>query len=121
MKKVIVGSLWLSPLYSLGRVKAYFKGQDLSESVTEGTGGFDDFADGTRFEMPFFVFQGERDVITPATRAREFFDAVEAPVKAFELIGDASHFAALHRPERFLELLLQHVRPAVTAGRNVGA
>ncbi|MFE2857140.1 alpha/beta fold hydrolase [Streptomyces lavendulae] len=121
VKKVIVGSLWLSPLYSLGRVKAYFKGQGFSEPLTEGTGGFDDFADGTRFEVPFFVFQGERDVITPAARARLFFDAVEAPVKAFELIGDASHFAALRRPDRFLELLLQHVRPVVTAGRNATA
>ncbi|WP_328926249.1 alpha/beta hydrolase [Streptomyces sp. NBC_00190] len=113
VKKVILGSLWLSPLYSLGRVKAYFKGQGFSESVTEGASEFDDWADGTRFEMPFFIFQGAQDVITPAARAKAYFDAVEAPVKGFELIEDASHFASFRRPERFLELLLTHVRPAV--------
>ncbi|WP_405921520.1 alpha/beta fold hydrolase [Streptomyces sp. NBC_00122] len=113
VKKVILGSLWLSPLYSLGRVKAYFKGQGFSESVTEGASEFDDWADGTRFEMPFFIFQGAQDVITPTARAKAYFDAVEAPVKGFELIEDASHFASFRRPERFLELLLTHVRPAV--------
>ncbi|MER7826734.1 alpha/beta hydrolase [Streptomyces sp. NPDC096097] len=115
VKKVIIGSLWLSPLYTLGRIKAYFGGQRFSESVTEGASDCDDRADGTRFEMPFFVFQGALDVITPAARAKAYFDAVEAPVKAFELIEDAGHFAALRRPDRFLDLLLTHVRPAVTA------
>ncbi|MCX4963134.1 alpha/beta fold hydrolase [Streptomyces virginiae] len=119
VKKVIIGSLWLSPLYTLGRIKAYFGGQGFSEPVTEGASEFDDLADGTRFEMPFFIFQGALDVITPAARAKAYFDAVEAPVKAFELIEGASHFAALRRPDRFLDLLLTHVRPAVTtAGRE---
>ncbi|MFF3673767.1 alpha/beta fold hydrolase [Streptomyces sp. NPDC002120] len=116
VKKVIIGSLWLSPLYSLGRIKAYFQGQGFSAPVTEGTGALDDWADGTRFELPFFVFQGAHDVITPAARAQAYFDAVEAPVKAFALIEDASHFAALRHPERFLELLLTHVRPHVRSG-----
>ncbi|MER5811538.1 hypothetical protein ABT143_25700 [Streptomyces sp. NPDC002033] len=56
-----------------------------SEQITEGATGFDDWADGTRFEIPFFLFQ------------------------------DCSHFAAFRRPERFLDLLLTQVRPAVTA------
>lgn len=114
VKKVVLGSMWLSPLYTLGRVKAYFQGQAFSETVTAGTAGFDDWADGTRFEIPFFVFQGALDVITPAARAKAYFDAVEAPVKGFELIEEASHFAWVRRPERFLELLLTHVRPLVT-------
>ncbi|MFJ7158727.1 alpha/beta fold hydrolase [Streptomyces sp. NPDC101118] len=117
MKKVVLGSMWLSPLYSPRLMKAYFQGQGFSATVTEGTAGFDDWADGTRFEVPFFVFQGDRDVITPTARARAFFDAVEAPVKAFALIEDASHFASFRHPDRFLELLLTHVRPVVTGAR----
>ncbi|MFH7595819.1 alpha/beta hydrolase [Streptomyces racemochromogenes] len=121
LKKVVLGSMWLSPLYSPGKIAAYFKGQGFSEPVVTGTHGFDDWADGTRFEIPFFVFQGALDVITPAARARAYFDAVEAPVKGFALIEDASHFAALRRPDRFLELLLAHVRPVVAAGRAPAA
>ncbi|WP_330261715.1 alpha/beta fold hydrolase [Streptomyces sp. NBC_00539] len=148
LKKVVLGSMWLSPLHTLRDLRDYFKGQHFSERVAEGTTGLtddhrgdqaDDHADdhtddqaddqaddpadetadetGTRFEVPFFVFQGELDVLTPPERAKAFFDAVEAPLKHFALIGGASHFASFRRPEAFLELLLTHVRPAVTAER----
>ncbi|MFD3535925.1 alpha/beta fold hydrolase [Streptomyces sp. NPDC058664] len=121
MKKVVMGSLWLSPLHSLRELGHFVKGMSFSERVTAGTSGFDDWADGTAFELPFFLFQGEKDVLTPPDRARRFFDDVQAPVKAFALIEDCSHFAAFRRPERFLELLLAHVRPIVTAGESAAA
>lgn len=113
MKKVVMGSLWFSPLHSLRELGHFVKGMSLSERITESTAGFDDWADGTRFELPFFVFHGEKDVIASPERVRRFFDDVQAPVKAFALIEDSSHFAAFRRPERFLELLLTHVRPVV--------
>ncbi|MFI9060249.1 alpha/beta fold hydrolase [Streptomyces sp. NPDC053429] len=118
LKKVVLGSMWLSPLHTLRDLRDYFKGQKFSERVAEGATGPDgDRGDGTRFEVPFFVFQGELDVLTPPERAKAFFDAVEAPVKHFALIGGASHFASFRRPEAFLELLLTHVRPVITAER----
>ncbi|MFE1560405.1 alpha/beta fold hydrolase [Streptomyces sp. NPDC058734] len=115
VKKVILGSMWLSPLHSLRTIAAYFKAQAFSETVIPGSHDIDVWADGTTFEIPFFVFQGAHDVITPASRAKAYVDAVDAPRKAFALIEDASHFAALRHPDRFLTLLLTHVRPAVTA------
>ncbi|MFD9337936.1 alpha/beta fold hydrolase [Streptomyces sp. NPDC060028] len=118
IKKVVLGSMWLSPLHSLRDLRDFFRGQSFSERVTEGTAGLDDRADGTRFQIPFFIFQGELDVLTPTASARAFFEEVEAPVKHFAVIEGASHFASFRRPERFLELLLTHVRPAVAgAGR----
>ncbi|WSJ71909.1 lysophospholipase [Kitasatospora sp. NBC_01302] len=69
--------------------------------------------------MPFFVFQGEHDVLTPPAPAKRFFDDVSAPVKEFALIEGASHFASFRRPERFLDLMLTKVRPAVT-GELIG-
>ncbi|MFB6522071.1 alpha/beta fold hydrolase [Streptomyces sp. NPDC056401] len=114
LKKVVLGSMWLSPLHSLRDLRDFFRGQNFSEQITEGTADFDDLADGTRFEIPFFVFHGEHDVITPTASAKAFFDEVEAPVKQFALIEDCSHFASFTRPDRFLELLQTHVRPALT-------
>ncbi|MGW6709515.1 alpha/beta fold hydrolase [Streptomyces sp. NPDC054956] len=114
IKKVVLGSMWLSPLHSLRDLRDYFRGQSFSERITEGTAGFDDRADGTRFEIPFFVFQGEHDVLTPTAAAKAFVDEVEAPVKHFAVIEECSHFASFRRPERFLELLLTHVAPAIT-------
>lgn len=92
-----------------------------SEQVTTGTSGFDDWADGTKFDLPFFLFQGEKDVLTSPELARRFFDDVQAPVKGFALIEDCSHFAAFRRPEQFLELLLAHVRPVVVSESAVAS
>jgi hypothetical protein len=41
---------------------------------------------GTRFDLPFFLFQGESDVITLTTLATEYFVEVEAPGKDLALI-----------------------------------
>ncbi|MFI6848556.1 alpha/beta fold hydrolase [Kitasatospora sp. NPDC050467] len=116
MKSVVMKSLWFSPLHSLGELGTLGKGMKLSERILPATAGFDDRADGTRFDLPFFVFQGDRDVLTPTNRAKRFFDDVQAPVKEFALIEDASHFASFQHPDRFLELMLAKVRPVVTGG-----
>ncbi|MFE2878205.1 alpha/beta fold hydrolase [Streptomyces roseus] len=114
LKRVVLHSLWFSPLHSLRDIGRYFAGMKFSARLTPALAAFDDRADGTRFQLPFYVFQGDRDVVTPAERARSFFDEVEAPVKEFALIEDAGHFAAFRHPDRFLHLLLTRVRPVVT-------
>ena len=52
--------------------------------------------------MPFFLLQGESDVITLTTLAEEYVAEVEAPTKELVLVRDAGHFAAFTQPERFL-------------------
>ncbi|MEW2034246.1 alpha/beta hydrolase [Streptomyces roseifaciens] len=116
MKTVVMKSLWFSPLHSLRELGDLAKGMKLSAKLLPETAAFDDWADGTRFGLPFFIFQGDRDVLTPPEHAKRFFDAVQAPVKGFALIDDASHFASFRRPEQFLNLMLTKVRPVVTDG-----
>lgn len=120
-KSVVLKSLWLSPLHSFRDLAHFFKGQTLSEQLTEHTADFDDRADGTHFDLPFFIFQGDRDVITPPEAAQRFFEEVTAPHKEFVLLHEASHFASFHRPDRFLELLLTRVRPVATGERAAAA
>jgi pimeloyl-ACP methyl ester carboxylesterase len=115
MKSVVMKSLWFSPLHSLGELATLGKGMKLSERILPATTGFDDWADGTTFHLPFFVFQGDQDVITPTDRAKRFFDDVEAPHKEFALIEDAGHFASFRHPDRFLDLMLTKVRPLLAA------
>ncbi|HZE39682.1 MAG TPA: alpha/beta hydrolase [Stackebrandtia sp.] len=119
MKTVVVRSLWFSPLHSLRELGHFFKGMNHSEQMTIETVAFDDYADGTDFAVPFFVFQGEHDVLTPPSAAREFFDRVNAPVKDFALINGASHFASFREPGQFLELMLTRVKPAIERQRLV--
>jgi proline iminopeptidase len=67
--------------------------------------------EGTRFEIPFFIFQGENDVLTLPSLAKAYLDDVVAPVKGMALIRDAGHFAAFTQPEQFLNELVVRVRP----------
>jgi pimeloyl-ACP methyl ester carboxylesterase len=72
---------------------------------------YDANALGTRFEVPFFIFQGASDVLTITKLAEEYFDTVDAPSKEFAHIEGASHFAAFTQPERFLTELVTRVHP----------
>lgn len=121
LKTVVVRSLWSSPAHSLRDMGHVLKGMRFSERIVPQTASFDDWADGTTFDLPFFVFQGDRDVLTPPSLAKRFFDDVRAPVKTFELIEDASHFASFQHPDRFLRLMLTRVRPVVTGRTRVTA
>ncbi|WOX22249.1 alpha/beta hydrolase [Streptomyces solicathayae] len=116
MKKVVMSSLWFSPLHDLRGLRDYGRAMTFSESLAPEAALVDEWAEGTAFRLPFFVFQGAADVLTPAAAAHRFFVDVTAPVKDFALIEDASHFAAFRRPERFLDLMLTRVRPVVAAG-----
>ncbi|MGW2619653.1 alpha/beta fold hydrolase [Streptomyces sp. NPDC001500] len=114
MKMVVIRSLWFSPLHSLRALRSYLKGMTFSEQLGPQATAVDERAEGTVFRVPFFLFQGESDVLTPPEPARRFFEDVTAPVKDFALIEEAGHFAAFRRPERFLDLMLTKVRPYVT-------
>ncbi|MEZ0091852.1 alpha/beta fold hydrolase [Streptacidiphilus sp. EB129] len=117
MKSVVMKSLWYSPLHSLREIITFFKSFMVSAPVLPGTASLDDWADGTRFDVPFFVVQGACDLVNTPTRARAFFDDVQAPVKEFALIEDAGHFAVYKRPELFLDFLLTRVLPCLDSTR----
>lgn len=65
---------------------------------------------GTRFKVPVFIFQGEADLNTPTSVAREYFEEISAPAKAFEVVPGAGHGVILFHGE-LLELLKKHVLP----------
>jgi pimeloyl-ACP methyl ester carboxylesterase len=101
-----------SPLYSLRDLSSLFVGFQWSTAqMFQELLAYDAWRLGTRFEVPFFLFQGESDVVTLTTLAEEYFEEVEAPTKGLALIPDAGHFAAFTQPERFLAELLARVRP----------
>ncbi|MEV3961928.1 alpha/beta hydrolase [Nocardia sp. NPDC050193] len=116
VKKVVMGSLLTSPLHSLGDIRTYLKAMSFSECLAPQSVAIDEWVEGTTLAIPFFLFQGEHDIITPPDSAKRFFDDVTAPVKKFALIENASHFAAFRRPDRFLDLLLAHVHPTLAPG-----
>ncbi|OIV38721.1 proline iminopeptidase [Mangrovactinospora gilvigrisea] len=114
MKTVVIRSLWFSPLHTLRGLRSYLKAMTFSEQIAPQAASVDEWAEGTHFQIPVFVFQGAGDVLTPPEPARRFVADITAPVKDFALIEDASHFAAFRHPDRFLQLMLTRVRPVLT-------
>jgi pimeloyl-ACP methyl ester carboxylesterase len=109
-----------SPIYTLRGLYSLFVGfqwstaQMFSELMAED---YDARRLGARLEVPFFLFQGESDVITLTTLAQEYFEEIEAPAKRLALIPDAGHFAAFTQPDRFLAELLARVCPLASQAR----
>jgi pimeloyl-ACP methyl ester carboxylesterase len=66
---------------------------------------------GPRFDLPMFCFMGTHDQQTPFTPAEAYFAGIEAPLKAFIPIVGCHHFAHMNRPDAFLKLLLEHLKP----------
>jgi len=101
-----------SPIYTLRDIYTLFVGfQSSTAQMFEEIMAYDARRLGTRFEVPFYLFQGDTDVITLTTLAEEYFNEVEAPTKSLALIKNAGHFAAFSQPDQFLTELLTHVRP----------
>jgi pimeloyl-ACP methyl ester carboxylesterase len=110
--KLLLPLVLSSPIYTLRDIYEVFVGFHWSTAqMFEEIKAYDARRIGTRFELPFFLFQGESDVITLTTLAEEYFDEAEAPTKGSALIKDAGHFAAFTQPDQFLTELLTRVRP----------
>ena len=105
-----------SPIYTLRDLASLFVGFQSSTGQMFGElMGYDARRLGTRFKVPFFLFQGKTDVVTVTSLAEEYFLEVDAPTKGLALIPDAGHFAAFTQPDRFLAELLTQVRPLESA------
>ena len=115
-RSLLLPLVLFSPIYSLQDIYDLFAGFKYSTSeLFDAFRTFDARRLGTCFEVPFFLFQGERDVITLTSLAEVYFAEVEAPVKGMSLIKNAGHFAAFTQPEQFLSALLKHVLPLANA------
>jgi pimeloyl-ACP methyl ester carboxylesterase len=111
-RKLLFPLVISSPIYTLRDIYTLLVGfQQSTTAMLDEMLAFDARRLGPEFDVPFFLFQGENDVITITSLALEYFDEVAAPQKARELILNAGHFAAFTKPEQFLSALLTHVHP----------
>jgi pimeloyl-ACP methyl ester carboxylesterase len=120
--KLLKTSVWYSPAHTLRDLRDFVSGMDYSiERLVGEIAVSDAWRQGTRYELPFFIFQGENDVLTPASLAEAYLADVVAPVKDMVTIPDAGHFAAFVQPEQFLSELLVRVRPLAVPSRRKSA
>lgn len=104
-----------APGYSLLDIYALLKAPDYSaEAMYKETLSYDARKLGPKFAVPFFIFNGDHDLITPADLAKSYFDTVEGPQKGFVILKGGGHSALLTMPDVFLTELNARVRPVAT-------
>jgi len=110
--KLLKNAVWYAPGWTLKDIRRFVAGMRYSlQKLLSDITTFDAWEEGSCFEIPFFIFQGQKDVLTRSRLAKDFFDEVIAPEKRFVSIENAGHFAAFLEPDEFLRQLLLHVRP----------
>ncbi|MEH7515625.1 alpha/beta hydrolase [Gottfriedia acidiceleris] len=109
---LILPSMLSSPQHNVSDLLDIFKGMKFSgDQLFNELINFNYGRLGTVFSIPFFIFQGDRDIITPTENAKRFLQEIEAPLKEFIYINNAGHLACFARPEQFLQELINRVRP----------
>jgi pimeloyl-ACP methyl ester carboxylesterase len=107
-----------APDYSIGDILDFLEGSKFAgaamyaEMLT-----YDARELGPVFDLPFFIFTGDHDLVTPADLAHAYFEIVEAPRKEFVLLEGGGHSAILTMPDVFLRELVARVRPLAVDGR----
>jgi pimeloyl-ACP methyl ester carboxylesterase len=117
--KLLKDAVWYAPQWTLRDILAFVAGMRYSlRQLLPEMVDYDAWKEGLRFEIPFFIFQGESDVLTTPKEAQAFFDDVVAPAKHFSLVTEAGHFAAFLQPQKVLCQLLLYVGPPSEAPRS---
>jgi pimeloyl-ACP methyl ester carboxylesterase len=69
------------------------------------------------FDVPFFVFQGALDRVTPVPPVEAYVGSITAPHKELVLIPNAGHNVIATKSDEFLDLLVTKVRPLALRSR----
>ncbi|WP_062231904.1 alpha/beta fold hydrolase [Fictibacillus sp. FJAT-27399] len=111
---LILPSLVSSPDHTVNDIVDYLKGMSFSlDHLYKELVPFDFNKIGRSFELPFFIFQGDSDIITPTELAKDYFDDILAPYKEFVSIKNAGHLACFAQPNQFLGELTERVLPLI--------
>jgi pimeloyl-ACP methyl ester carboxylesterase len=111
---VMLPAMMTSPLHTMADIRELNAGMtESARQLYPELAAFDARVVAPEFRIPFFVFQGAADNVTPAQCARAFTETVRAPITRFATIPRTGHLAAFTRPQEFLRLLAGHVLPVV--------
>ncbi len=64
----------------------------------------------TQFDVPFYVFQGKYDQHTVTQVAREYFDVINAPDKAYHLFQNSAHWPHISEYDLYRMHIKEHMQ-----------
>jgi pimeloyl-ACP methyl ester carboxylesterase len=84
----------------------YVKGMRLSQTTVWKDVVEDNlFESSTTFRVPVYITQGKYDYQVSHALAREWFDKIEAPEKAFFTFEHSAHGTIFEEPEKFVRIV----------------
>ncbi|MDR0232025.1 MAG: alpha/beta hydrolase [Dysgonamonadaceae bacterium] len=92
--------------YTLSEKVNYLKGMSLSLTTLWDYVVEDNlFESSTTFQVPVYITQGKYDYQVSHALAREWFDKIEAPQKAFFTFENSAHGTIMEEPEKFVQII----------------
>ena len=92
--------------YTLAEKANYMRGSLLSLTTIWNNVIKDNFFESsTIFQIPVYITHGKYDYQVSHTLAREWFDKIEAPEKAFFTFENSAHSPNVEEPEKFVEIV----------------
>jgi pimeloyl-ACP methyl ester carboxylesterase len=108
----MIPTVLFAPDYSLTDIHDFLQSAQFSQRETYAEeNGYDARKLGLKFEVPFFIFEGDRDSMTPSILAQRYFADIQASKKEFVVLKGGGHAAMLTMPDAFLRELVARVRP----------
>ena len=74
--------------------------------------------EGTKFDIPVYLIQGEEDILTPLNIASTYFDRIESPEKMLVVIPDAAHGLNSSVVDAAYQLMREKILPRVHNGKD---
>ena len=90
-----------APEYSLSDSLNVAKGSSFSSGNMQYDMPRNLLAHEWQFNVPVALIMGRHDMVTPTELAKDYFDRIEAPLKAWYLFEEAAHFPHFEKPKRF--------------------
>ena len=90
-----------APEYSLFDILKVAKGSSFSSKNMRYDLPRDLLTHEWQFNIPVALIMGRHDMVTPTKLARDYFDRIEAPLKAWYQFEEAAHFPHFEKPNRF--------------------
>ncbi|MCR1838918.1 alpha/beta fold hydrolase [Murimonas intestini] len=63
------------------------------------------FISSTKFEVPFYIIQGDYDYMVSQVLAEKYLEVIEAPKKEFFSFANSAHSPNMEEPEKFIDIL----------------
>lgn len=102
--------------YSIPEKMNLWRGRIFSRKGWELNGGHDAFTieNGMKVEIPVYFFSGIYDYTVNYNLAKEFYEQLDVPQKAFYTFYDSAHSPLFEEPDKALEIMTQDVLQGTT-------